>query len=125
MPRSLRRGTRWPWRTRCGSRSKRGVMPISPVACPGARSPSRPRRSKECWISDATAARRAALQMLDAVRAGATFQTARDRSLPTLAERDRRLAYELAAGVLRRRAQLDRTLSLQSVRSEEHTSELQ
>ena len=53
--------------------------------------------------------------MLDAVRAGATFQTARDRSLPTLAERDRRLAYELAAGVLRRRAQLDRTLSLQSV----------
>jgi 16S rRNA (cytosine967-C5)-methyltransferase len=53
--------------------------------------------------------------MLDAVRAGATFQTARDRSLPTLAERDRRLAYELAAGVLRRRAQLDRTLSLESV----------
>jgi len=53
--------------------------------------------------------------MLDAVRAGATFQTARDRSLPTLAARDRRLAYELAAGVLRRRAQLDRTLSLQSV----------
>jgi 16S rRNA (cytosine967-C5)-methyltransferase len=53
--------------------------------------------------------------MLDAVRAGATFQTARDRSLPTLTEQDRRLAYELAAGVLRRRAQLDRTLSLESV----------
>jgi 16S rRNA (cytosine967-C5)-methyltransferase len=53
--------------------------------------------------------------MLDAVRAGATFQTARDRSLPALAERDRRLAYELAAGVLRRRAQLDRTLALESV----------
>ena len=49
------------------------------------------------------------------MRAGATFQTARDRALPTLAERDRRLAYELAAGVLRRRAQLDRTLSLESV----------
>jgi 16S rRNA (cytosine967-C5)-methyltransferase len=46
------------------------------------------------------------------VRTGATFQTARDRALPALAERDRRLAYELAAGVLRRRAQLDRLLSL-------------
>jgi 16S rRNA (cytosine967-C5)-methyltransferase len=43
------------------------------------------------------------------------FQTARDRALPPLAERDRRLAYELAAGVLRRRAQLDRTLSLDTV----------
>ncbi len=52
--------------------------------------------------------------MLDAVRAGATFQTARDRALPALAERDRRLAYELAAGVLRRRAQLDRVLPLAS-----------
>jgi 16S rRNA (cytosine967-C5)-methyltransferase len=52
--------------------------------------------------------------MLDAVRAGATFQTARDQALPALAERDRRLAYELAAGVLRRRAQLDRVLPLAS-----------
>jgi len=49
------------------------------------------------------------------VRAGVNFQTARDRALPPLAERDRRLAYELAAGVLRRRAQLDRTLSLDTV----------
>ena len=49
------------------------------------------------------------------MRAGANFQTARDRALPPLAERDRRLAYELAAGVLRRRAQLDRTLSLDTV----------
>ncbi|HMH83063.1 MAG TPA: transcription antitermination factor NusB, partial [Gemmatimonadales bacterium] len=55
------------------------------------------------------------MQILDAVRAGATFQTARDRALPSLAERDRRLAYELAAGVLRRRAQLDRTLELETV----------
>ena len=46
------------------------------------------------------------------MRAGATFQTARDRALPGLAERDRRLAYELAAGVLRHRAQLDRALPL-------------
>lgn len=49
------------------------------------------------------------------MRAGANFQAARDQALPPLAERDRRLAYELAAGVLRRRAQLDRTLSLDTV----------
>jgi len=49
------------------------------------------------------------------VREGATFQAARDRALPSLAERDRRLAYELAAGVLRRRAELDRALSLDTV----------
>ena len=49
------------------------------------------------------------------MRVGATFQTARDRALPHLVERDRRLAYELAAGVLRRRAELDRTLSLETV----------
>jgi 16S rRNA (cytosine967-C5)-methyltransferase len=46
------------------------------------------------------------------VRAGETFQAARDRALPELAARDRRLAYELAAGVLRRRAQLDAALPL-------------
>ena len=38
-----------------------------------------------------------------------------NRALPHLVERDRRLAYELAAGVLRRRAELDRTLSLETV----------
>ncbi len=52
--------------------------------------------------------------MLDAVRAGATLQGARDGALANLIERDRRLAYELAAGVLRRRAQLDRMLELGS-----------
>ena len=50
--------------------------------------------------------------MLDAVRAGATFGDARDRALAGLAERDRRLAYELSAGVLRRRTALDRKLAL-------------
>lgn len=50
--------------------------------------------------------------MLDAVRAGATLQTARERALDRLVDRDRRLAYELAAGVLRRRAQLDSLLEL-------------
>src|SRR5439155_211820 len=37
---------------------------------------------------------------------------ARDGALADLVERDRRLAYELAAGVLRRRGQLDRMLEL-------------
>jgi len=46
------------------------------------------------------------------VHAGATFAAARDSHLGRLAERDRRLAYELAAGVLRRRAELDRALEL-------------
>jgi 16S rRNA (cytosine967-C5)-methyltransferase len=46
------------------------------------------------------------------VRSGSTFQVARDRVLPTLAGRDRRLAYELAAGVLRRQADLDRRLGV-------------
>ena len=48
------------------------------------------------------------------MRSGATFQAARDRALGEgpLAERDRRLAHELAAGVLRQRARLDRLLSL-------------
>jgi 16S rRNA (cytosine967-C5)-methyltransferase len=50
--------------------------------------------------------------MLDAVRGGATLQGARDGALANLVERDRRLAYELAAGVLRRRSQLDGMLEL-------------
>jgi 16S rRNA (cytosine967-C5)-methyltransferase len=46
------------------------------------------------------------------VRAGTPFGEARDRHMGELAERDRRLAYELSAGVLRRQAELDRTLDL-------------
>ena len=46
------------------------------------------------------------------MRTGATFGVARDRALVGLADRDGRLAYELAAGVLRRQAALDRTLDL-------------
>src|SRR5207247_1103198 len=89
-----------------------GARRTSPAACPSARWRCRPRRSKGCWIRSATAARRAALQMLDAVRGGATLQGARDGALANLVERDRRLAYELAAGVLRRRGQLDQMLEL-------------
>jgi 16S rRNA (cytosine967-C5)-methyltransferase len=46
------------------------------------------------------------------VHAGAPFGVARDRYLEGLDTRDRRLAYELAAGVLRRRAALDAALEL-------------
>jgi 16S rRNA (cytosine967-C5)-methyltransferase len=46
------------------------------------------------------------------VRAGATLNDARDRHLMGLDERDRRLAYELSAGVLRRQAELDRSLDM-------------
>jgi 16S rRNA (cytosine967-C5)-methyltransferase len=48
------------------------------------------------------------------VRSNATFQAARDRAFPGLAARDRRLANALAAGVLRRQADLDRRLALRS-----------
>lgn len=46
------------------------------------------------------------------MRAGAPFGVARDRCLAGLGDRDRRLAHELAAGVLRHQAGLDRLLEL-------------
>jgi 16S rRNA (cytosine967-C5)-methyltransferase len=71
------------------------------------------RRSKGCWIREATAARRAALDILRAVGGGAPFADARDRAVHALSERDRRLAHELSAGVLRARRALDGALDLQ------------
>ena len=47
------------------------------------------------------------------MRAGAPLGAARDGAVSALAERDRRLAYELSAGVLRRQAELDRALELE------------
>lgn len=49
--------------------------------------------------------------MLRAVRRGATFDAARDDALATLDDLDRRLAHEIAAGVLRARTQLDAVLA--------------
>ena len=46
------------------------------------------------------------------MRAGTPLADARDRHLAGLAERDRRLAYELSAGVLRRQRELDTALDL-------------
>ncbi|HWC75359.1 MAG TPA: transcription antitermination factor NusB [Gemmatimonadales bacterium] len=90
----------------------RAALHFSPAVWRGAKSQCRHPRPRGCWIKSATAARRAALEILRAVRAGAPLTDARDRHLSGLAERDRRLAYELSAGVLRRQRQLDRTLDL-------------
>ncbi len=51
-------------------------------------------------------ARKAALEILRRVRKGHPFDTAR-RDLEFLPDADRRLAYEIAAGVLRHRSELD------------------
>src|SRR3954451_21712018 len=59
------------------------------------------------------APRRAALAVLADVRQGRPFEQALDRALEPLPDADRRLAHELAAGVLRRQQVLgDRILAL-------------
>jgi 16S rRNA (cytosine967-C5)-methyltransferase len=55
--------------------------------------------------------RRAALSILMQVRAGKPFDLALDRGIDHLPEPDRRLAHELAAGVLRQRSVLDSHLA--------------
>ena len=57
------------------------------------------------------APRRAALAVLADVRQGRPFEQALDRALEPLPEVDRRLAHELAAGVLRRQQTLDDRLA--------------
>jgi 16S rRNA (cytosine967-C5)-methyltransferase len=78
------------------------------------KSPCRPPPPGGCWIKEARvgAARRAALEILREVRRGAPLADARDHYLAGLSERDRRLAYELSAGVLRRQRELDSALEL-------------
>ena len=56
-------------------------------------------------------ARRAALRVLAQVREGRPFEAALDRALKGLNEPDRRLAHEMAAGVLRRQGALDARLA--------------
>jgi 16S rRNA (cytosine967-C5)-methyltransferase len=55
--------------------------------------------------------RRAALSILEQVRAGKPFDLALERGIGNLADPDRRLAHELAAGVLRQRSVLDSHLA--------------
>jgi 16S rRNA (cytosine967-C5)-methyltransferase len=57
-----------------------------------------------------TDARRAAWRLLRAVSDGRLFEGAREQAFAGLAERDRRLAQEIAAGVLRGRRTLDQDL---------------
>jgi len=55
--------------------------------------------------------RRAALEILSQVREGRTFEAALNNEVGELTEPDRRLAHELAAGVLRQRSVLDQRLA--------------
>jgi 16S rRNA (cytosine967-C5)-methyltransferase len=57
------------------------------------------------------APRQAAYAVLTQVRAGKPFEAALDRAVARLAEPDRRLAHELAAGVLRSQTALDERLA--------------
>jgi len=61
--------------------------------------------------ADGTAARRAALQVLGDIRNGRQFDAALDRAVKQLGGDDRRLAHELAAGILRRQSRLDSLLA--------------
>jgi 16S rRNA (cytosine967-C5)-methyltransferase len=61
--------------------------------------------------STGLAPRRAALHVLTQVRAGRSLDTALDGALKKLEEDDRRLAHEIAAGVLRRQEALDARLA--------------
>jgi 16S rRNA (cytosine967-C5)-methyltransferase len=61
--------------------------------------------------SGATAARRAAIHVLEACARGLVFDRALEQAARHLTDRDRRLAHELAAGVLRRQAALDAMLA--------------
>src|SRR3954449_10646476 len=54
--------------------------------------------------------RRAALRVLDQVRQGKPLDLALERGIGELPDADRRLAHELAAGVLRQRSVLDQQL---------------
>ena len=61
--------------------------------------------------ADGLAARRAALKVLGQVRDGRPFDAALDRAVRGLTAPDRRLAHEMAAGVLRRQSALDARLA--------------
>ena len=54
-------------------------------------------------MASGTGPREAALDILRAVRTGKTFDRALDNSIAELSDVDRKLAHEIAAGVLRER----------------------
>src|SRR3989449_272477 len=100
------------WRTPCASRWKRAARPSWQAGCRGAKWRCRPRPPRGCWIKEATSARRAALELLEAVRGGATFAAARGRPPARAAQPGRPLAHELAPGGRPRRPQLAPSLPL-------------
>ncbi len=61
-------------------------------------------------MAQGTAARQAALSILRGVRTGQPFDVAQLAAVAGLSDSDRRLAHEIAAGVLRGRTELDRRL---------------
>lgn len=65
---------------------------------------------------EGTPPRAAALAILRAVRRGEPFERALDREATRLSDVDRRLAYEIAAGILRHEAELDRILAPHATR---------
>jgi len=67
----------------------------------------RPAGRQAASSSPGLPARRAALEVLLAVRQGEPFDGALARAIASLPDADRRLAHELAAGVLRRQTDLD------------------
>lgn len=58
-------------------------------------------------MTTGTEPRDAALDILRAVRTGQLFHHALSAAIPGLSDPDRRLAHEIAAGVLRERTALD------------------
>jgi 16S rRNA (cytosine967-C5)-methyltransferase len=65
----------------------------------------------ECLSNRGIRSRRAALKILEQVRDGKPFDLALDCGVARLPDADRRLAHELAAGVLRQRTALDQQLA--------------
>ncbi len=58
-------------------------------------------------MAHGTAAREAAIQILESTRSGTSFEIAHAAAVEGLSDPDRRLAHEIAAGVLRARTELD------------------
>ena len=71
-------------------------------------------------MAASTGPREAALGVLRAVRTGQHFNRALDTTITALSEPDRRLAHEIAAGVLRERAGLDRRIKAALSKPKKH-----
>ena len=113
---------RWPWRARWDWPWRPAGWPIWRAGCRGARSRCRRARPAGCWSRSLPysprrprgprAPRLASLmQCWSRSAPGKPFDVALDRAIQRLTEPDRRLAHELAAGVLRSQTALDERLA--------------